>query len=86
MTPIKMFGVLRKFADEQGHVNIEITEGMTVSKFKTALKDVLSAKFSTFDPKMIDESAVANHSEFLALDEVIHQQKEIAVLPPVCGG
>ena len=86
MTQIKMFGVLRKFADEQGHLDIEITEGMTVSKFKTALKNTLTLKFNDFDLKMIDESAVANHSEFLGLDEVIHSQKEIAVLPPVCGG
>jgi len=86
MTKIKMFGVLRKFADEQGHLQIELTEGMTVSKFKTALKTTLLNKFADFDPKMIDESAVANHSEFLGLDEIVFQQKEIAVLPPVCGG
>jgi molybdopterin converting factor small subunit len=86
MNKIKMFGALRKFADEQGHLQIELSEGMTVSKFKTALKNTLSAKFSGFDSKLIDESAIANNTEILVAEAIINTTEEIAVLPPVCGG
>ena len=72
MTTIKLFGVLRNFADEQGLLKIELTEGMTVSKFKTSLKNFLTEKYNSFDPKMIDESAIASSAEILSLDSILN--------------
>ena len=81
-----MFGVLRKFADDQGHYPLSLTDTLSVHELKILLKNSLSEKFNNFDPKMIDESAVANRSEILNLDSRIHPNDEIAILPPVCGG
>jgi len=90
MTTIHLYGVLGKFADQHGKFSIEISEGMTVSKLKTALKDQLCRTSDTQDAstirQWIDDSTIANHSDFLGLDEIISQQKEISVLPTACGG
>ena len=85
-TKLKMFGVLRKFADDQGHYTLSLRQEMTVDQLKSVLKSELSAQFDGFDPRMIDESAVANRTDILTLGSKVVPSEELAILPPVCGG
>lgn len=83
---IRMFGVLRNFADDEGFHSISFEAPVTVSKFKTALKESLKIHFKDFDTALIDEAAVASNAHILNSESLINPSDEIALLPPVCGG
>lgn len=85
-TTVKMFGVLRKFADAEGTLQIMLSEKVTVPKLKTVLAATLAEKFIGFDPQLIEASAIAADSEILGADAEVVPHAEISVLPPVCGG
>lgn len=83
---IKFFGVLRKFGDDRGFYETEVVASANVAALKQQLKIELKQKFSNFDPTLIDESAFANQSEIMNANDLIPNQGELALLPPVCGG
>ncbi len=76
---IKFFGGFRKFGEA---VDCVVPEGSSVLAVKSALAIALQGK----DKALIDASVLANDNEILQDDVLFHEDTQLSILPPVCGG
>ena len=81
---IRLFGAYRNLQANE-NIKIKLSPQMTMLDIKQELKAFFSQKES-FDQSLVDESMLANNQEVLSNDSQLGQCKELAILPPVCGG
>lgn len=82
---VKLFGAFRNVVPD-GKIQIEVHETSTIKELRGLLERALVGIRSDFDARLISDSAFANEREILSDSEPVVLHKEIAVLPPVCGG
>jgi len=73
---MKLFGVLRKFGDSQ---SFSVPAGSTVSEVKA----IFQAKLNS---GLVADSVLANASAILSDNDVLQDDAQLSILPPVCGG
>ena len=83
---IRVFGVLRNFADPEGYILADFSGARTVGGVLEVLKGTLIRSFPEFDPATLDQCVVASETDILHLDSEVPNGVDLAVLPPVCGG
>lgn len=82
---ISLFGAFR--ASGADFVALNVQMGATVADIKSALAVQMALDFPHFDSASALQNAVlADEMRVLNNDEVISSSKNLAVLPPVCGG
>ncbi len=83
---IRMFGAMRKYFPS-GQLIMELSEDCDVAALRQILLQKLTQECTDFkDSALLSESAFSNHDEILQETDLVCQQSEIALLPPVCGG
>lgn len=74
---MKFFGAFRKFGDG---LDFSVPAGSTIAAVKTALQKKLNGEGLVLD------SALANNNSILRDSDVLSEDAELSILPPVCGG
>lgn len=74
---MKFFGSFRKFGES---INFSMPTGSTISAVKMALQNKLNGEGLVLD------SALANDDAILQDNDVLNNDAELCILPPVCGG
>ncbi len=83
---IRLFGAFRKFVSF-GSIKVQVPSQFTVAQLKEIVKCELQNQSSDFtDSNLVYESALATEFEVLAEDDMVKDLKNLALLPPVCGG
>lgn len=83
---IKLFGAFRKYVPS-GRIKIQVLNQFTVLQLKEKINSVLQEQVPGFnEPSLVYESALATETEVLNEDALISNQRNLALLPPVCGG
>lgn len=84
---IRLFGKFRKYESGKNSLVLDCPENMNVHEIKDQMKRYFREKNPQFlDDSLIEESAIANESRILSVDEKIQESCTLAILPPVCGG
>jgi molybdopterin converting factor subunit 1 len=73
------FGIVKDIFSNS-MVNVDIEDSTTVNKLKTLLEE----KYPQLD--QLGSYMIAVNNEYASIDEVIHEEDEIAIIPPVSGG
>lgn len=82
---IRLFGAFRKFHESPVVVSVPI--GCDAADVKSALGNALASLNLVFaDQELLDKSALADDRTVLAHSATFHQDCQLAILPPVCGG
>ena len=76
---VLLFGITRDIVGER-QIEIELP----VDSGTDLLKKILHEKYPDLD--QLDSVAVAVNNEYVRQDQVLHEQDEIALIPPVSGG
>lgn len=74
---VKFFGAFRKFG--QG-LKLSVPAGSTVATIKKSLQERLDGY------GLVSDSVLADDNTILRDGDVIEQDAELSILPPVCGG
>lgn len=74
---MKFFGSFRKFGES---IQFSVPTGSNIAAIKIALQDKLNG-----DGLVLD-SALANDNAILQDADVLNNDAELCILPPVCGG
>ncbi len=83
---IRTFGAFRKYFPD-GVMTFSIKENESVGEFKARLNQFLIEEVAGFsDAHLVFESAIASGDTILQDTDVIKLDKELSLLPPVCGG
>ena len=77
---VKLFALLRDRAGTSDS-SLDLSDGATVS----CAVDALRAKFPP-TAELLPRCAFAVNQSYAALDHVLHDRDELAVIPPVSGG
>ena len=77
---IKLFAAAREI-NKRGELELEVADGMSVRDMKLRI----SADHPSLS-ELILRSAVSLNREFATDESVIHENDEIAIIPPVSGG
>lgn len=84
---IKLFGVFKKYEDPNFPMALEIQQPVTVSDLRKILEMQFKKMFSSFnDTELVYDSAIANDTRILGLNELVQDSCTLLILPPVCGG
>jgi len=76
---VRFFGAFRKYGEE---TCVILPAGYTVGELKKQLR----TDFSEPESGLLADSVMAGGNRFLSDDEVLTEDVELALLPPVCGG
>lgn len=83
---VRLFGAFRKYVPG-GRIQIAIDEQCSIPVFKTALFSQLQKINPEFsDLNLVLESVLADENIILTESSVIDATRQLALLPPVCGG
>ncbi len=83
---IKLFGAFRKYVPA-GSITVKLPDQLTAGQLKEIIKCELEGQAAGFnEPSLVYESALATDSEVLAEDALVSDRRNLALLPPVCGG
>jgi len=83
---VRLFGAFRKYVPE-GRIQITIEEPCSIPVFKAVLFSQLQKIYPEFsDLNLVLESALADENIILTESSVIDVTRQLALLPPVCGG
>lgn len=74
---MKFFGAFRKFGE---YVNFSVPAGSTIA----TVKNILQAKLD--GETLVSNSVLANNDTILRDSDIVENDTELLVLPPVCGG
>ena len=74
---IKLFGAFRKFGES---LDFCLPAGSTIATVKAALQQKLHGERLVFD------SVLANDNAILHDHDILNNDAELSILPPVCGG
>ncbi len=88
MNPVRLrlFGAFRDYS-ENPVLEFELDEAVTVERFRGLLLDRLCAlKGSPQTAALVADSAIADEESTLDEQDWIQGGRELAILPPVCGG
>ena len=86
VTRIQLFGSLKKFSSA-GVVVLELPTSCSVQEVRTRVKEKLAGEcHGEFNGVLIDRAALASDNRILPDEEQLFQPRELALLPPVCGG
>jgi molybdopterin converting factor subunit 1 len=77
---VKLFAIVKERAGV-GELSLELRDGANVAAASAALKEKLPAIAG-----FLDRSAFAVNREYVDAATVLHDDDEIAVIPPVSGG
>ncbi|MCC7406118.1 MAG: MoaD/ThiS family protein [Bdellovibrionales bacterium] len=83
---VRLFGAFRRYIPD-GRIQITLDEPCSIPVFKTALFSQLQKLNPEFsDLNLVLESALADENIILTEPSVIDATRQLALLPPVCGG
>lgn len=83
---VLLFGAFRDLSDENP-IKLDLPESSTVKDLKTALCARFGAQYPTFDAStLVTHSAIAGDDAVLTDSDSVVSYRELAILPPVCGG
>ncbi len=83
---VRLFGAFRKYVPE-GRIQVMLDEPCSIPVFKTTLFSELQKVNPEFsDVNLVLESALADENFILTESSVIDATRQLALLPPVCGG
>lgn len=74
---IKFFGAFRKFG---AGIEIDVPANTTILAIKTELQSKLN------NEKLVLDSVLANDDTVLQDSDILKDNAELSILPPVCGG
>ncbi|MDH5723477.1 MAG: hypothetical protein OEY94_09175 [Alphaproteobacteria bacterium] len=74
---VKFFGAFRKFGDS---LNFSVPSGSTVAAAKTVIQKMLDGE------KLVLDSVLSSHCTILQDNDILENDAELSILPPVCGG
>lgn len=77
---IKLFAAAREISD-RGELELEVSDGISVRDMKLKI----SAEHPGLN-ELILRSAVSLNREFATDESLVHENDEIALIPPVSGG
>ena len=80
MIELRLFGAFRQWEDGRPVMQLEIDENATAQD----VKNLLYSHFS--DRNLIEESVIADEKMVLQAGDLIGERRNLAILPPVCGG
>lgn len=91
---IRLFGALRSYDREgRGRIELELSDELSTEDLKDRLADALGGRSSESGlgvgeelRTLLADSAVADSFRVLSPHEKLGGSRELAVLPPVCGG
>jgi hypothetical protein len=84
---LRAFGVLREVADPEGWIEIPSGNDLSVAELRGILQKSLQERHPGFDAEAILDCAIADENEILPENARIRPgDRELAILPPVCGG
>lgn len=79
--PIRLFGAFRQ-GHPEGILNVEIAPGARVAELRQAMHDTLDSQSAR---SLLKASAFATDAEVLDDNDPV-PERELSILPPVCGG
>jgi len=74
---IKFFGAFRKFGEG---LDFSVPTGSTITAVKAVIQDKLNGE------SLVMNSALANDNTILRDSDVLNDNADLSILPPVCGG
>ncbi len=77
---VKLFAAARELAG-RSEVNLEVSDGATLAD----VQQVLLKEVPKLEP-IVSHSRWAVDAEFAPLGSVVHEDSELALIPPVSGG
>lgn len=79
---VRLFGAFRQYA-ENGSIRVPVADAATVAELRTAFGDVLEDDNAR---SLLRASAFATDERVLDETDPVPADREISILPPVCGG
>jgi molybdopterin converting factor small subunit len=81
---LRVFGVLRNFSDENGFLEVVFPQPVDVSTCGELKEQLI--RHSGLGADVLSECALADEEEVLMAGSVLKSSRNLALLPPVCGG
>lgn len=81
----QLFGVFRDLQSD-GSLQLQTTLPISVKDLKTLLAEKLVGTGKVDVKALLKSSAIATDQKVLGEEEMIEQEENLALLPPVCGG
>lgn len=82
---VKLFGAFRELQEKS--YRFDLPCGVHVDEVREALKSAIAKKSPQFAQKnLLDVSALATETAILRNDDVLTQDTQLAILPPISGG
>lgn len=86
-TRVRLFGRFRKYVGTDTHIEIEQASDLSVAEVKALIASALKLRNPDFaDEQLLADSALATEETVLSTTDQVRAGREIAILPPVCGG
>ena len=87
VTRVRLFGRFRKYVGTDTHIEIELNDEMPVGEVKALIGEALRHRNSEFaDDQLLADSVLADQHKVFTPEDRVPVGREVAILPPVCGG
>lgn len=84
---VKFFGRSKELAGREFFL-FNLNKAISIKDFKLQLVEALDIPYSRRDDfvQLLQDSAIGDESKILNQEDKVFLQREIVILPPVCGG
>lgn len=83
---VKLFGAFKDYVPE-GYLEIQLHGTTTKTQLKMLIVSRLLEMVPHFQAReLVIASVLATNEDILQEDDVVNEYRELALLPPVCGG